>query len=383
MKLGYKYRIYLTSDQKDYMTKVFGCTRFIYNWGLRIKTDAFYNDKKKISQNELSKMLTLLKQEKENLWLREVSNVTLQQSLRHLDKSFINFFKKKSKYPKFKSKNDKQSATYTTNAIRMHDGNIFVAKIKELIKVKWSRELPSEFSSATITKDSSGRYFISFVVEKKQIELKKTNNEIGIDLGITDVVVDSNGNSSGNPKFTKKYEKQLRKAQIKLSKCKNGSNRIAVAKLRVAKIHAKITDSRSDFIHKMTTNLIKENDLIAMEDLQVKNMVRNHCLAKAIADVSWGEIEKQLVYKSELYGRILVKIDKFFPSSKRCFNCGFILKKLNLSVRKWFCPECKSENLRDYNAAKNILQAGHSVLAGCDLTRQDKSKCTGGHSGIL
>jgi len=378
MNLGYKYRVYLTQDQKNYMAKVFGCTRFIYNWGLRVKTDAFYNDNKKIGQYELSKKLTLLKQEKSFLWLQEVPNITLQQSLRHLDKAFVGFFQKRNNYPKFKGKFDKQSATYTKGGIRIKDNNILLAKIKEPIKIKWSRELPSDFSSATITKDNSGRYFISFVVEKKEIELKRTNSEIGIDLGITDIIVDSNGNSSGNPKFTKKYEKRLRKAQKKLSKCKKGSNRRAIAKLRVAKIYAKITDSRADFIHKMTTKLIKENDLIAMENLQVKNMIRNHSLAKAIADVSWGEIEKQLTYKSNLYGRTLVKIDKFFPSSKRCFNCGFILNKLNLSVRKWTCQECQSENMRDINAAKNILQAGHAVLAGCDLARQDKQKCTEG-----
>lgn len=383
MKLGYKYRVYLTQDQKDYMAKVFGCTRFIYNWGLRKKTDAFYNDKIKISQNELSRLMTLLKREKDTLWLQEVPHVVLAQALRQLDKAFVNFFRKQSKYPKFKNRFDKQSATYTKLTLKIENNRLFLIKIKEPIKIIWSRELPSEFLSATVTKDKLDRYFISFMCEKEVVKLPNTDNEIGIDLGVKDIIVDSNGESSGNPKFTKKYERQLRRAQQRLSRRKKGSQNQIKAKKEVAKIHAKIADSRSDFIHKLTTELIKNNDLISMENLQVKNMIRNHCLAKAIADVSWGKIEQQLTYKSELYNRILVKIDKFFPSSKRCSNCGFILKKLDLSVRKWVCPECKSINLRDLNAAKNILQAGHAILAGCDLARQDKTKCTGGHSESL
>lgn len=371
MKLGYKYRIYLTQGQKDYMAKVFGCTRFISNWGLRKKTDAFYSDKIKIGQNELSRLMTLLKREKDTLWLQEVPHVVLAQALRQLDKAFVNFYRKQSRYPKFKSRFDKQSATYTIGTVRIKGDKLYLAKIKKPIKIKWSRILPSEFSSATVTKDASDRYFISFMVEKEQLDLPSTGNEIGIDLGIKDIVVDSNGANSSNPKFTKQFERQLKRSQQKLSRCKKSSANRKKAKLRVSKIHAKITDSRNDFTHKLTTKLIQENDLIAMEDLQVKNMIRNHHLAKAIADVSWGEIERQLTYKSELSGRTLVKIDKFFPSSKRCSICGFILKELDLSVRKWMCPGCKAVNLRDFNAAKNILQAGHAILAGCDLERQD------------
>jgi putative transposase len=378
MKLGYKYRLYLTQDQKDYMAKIFGCTRFVYNWGLRKKTDAFYNDKVKISQNELSGLMTLLKREKDTLWLQEVPHVVLAQALRQLDKAFVNFYKKRARYPKFKNKFDRQSATYGRLNVRIKDNKIVLPKMQEPIKIKWSRKLPSEFSSATVTKDNSDRYFISFICKKEVIKLPNTDNKVGIDLGIKDIIVDSNGNSSGNPKFIRKYERQLRRAQQKLSRRKKGSKNRLKAKDRVAKVHAKIADSRNDFVHKMTTKLIKENGLIVMEDLQVKNMMRNHCLAKSIADVAWGAIEKQAMYKAKLYGRELVKIDKFFPSSKRCSNCGFILKKLDLSVRKWICPECKNVNLRDVNAAKNILQAGQAILAGCDLVRQDKTKCTEG-----
>lgn len=374
MKLGYKYRIYPTQDQKGYMAKVFGCTRWIYNWGLRKKTDAFYNEKKKISQYELSGMMTLVKREKDSLWLQEVPHVVLAQALRQLDKAFVSFYRKNVKYPKFKNRFDKQSATYAKLNVRIKDNKIILPKMKEPIKIKWSRALPSEFKSATVTKDASDRYFISFVVEKEQVDLPSTGNEIGIDLGIKDIIVDSNGDGSGNPKFTKRFERQLKRAQQKLFRCKKGSANRQKAKSRIAKIYAKITDSRSDFTHKLTTKLIQDNDLIAMEDLQVKNMIRNHCLAKAIADVSWGNIENQMAYKAELCGRTLVKIDKFFPSSKRCSSCGFVLKKLDLSVRKWICPECKSVNLRDINAAKNILQAGLAILAGCDLERQDKPK---------
>ena len=374
MKLGYKYRLYPTQNQKDYMLKIFGCVRFVSNWGLRKKNDAFYNDKIKINQNELSRLMTLLKREKDTLWLQEVPHVVLAQALRQLDKAFVNFYKKRARYPKFKNRFDKQSATYTKLNVRIKNNKIILPKMKEPIKLIWSRPLPSAFSSATIIKDTSGRYFISFTVEKKQIDLPSTKREVGIDLGIHDIIVDSNGDKSGNPKFIKQFERQLKKAQQKLAGCKKGSANRKKAKLKVAKIYTKITDTRRDFMHKLTTKLIKTNDLISMENLQVKNMIRNHCLAKAIADVSWGEIERQLTYKSELYGRELVKIDKFYPSSKRCSNCGFVLKKLNLSTRKWICPECSVSHDRDKNAAKNILQAGHAVLAGCNLERQDKTK---------
>lgn len=296
-------------------------------------------------------------------WLNDVASVPLQQGLRHLHTAFLNFWSKRSGYPKFKSKYDKQSAKYTTGAFRWDGKTLKLAKQKEPLNIVWSRGFIGKPSTITVTKDSAGRYFVSILVEEGTHPLPPIKNQVGVDLGIKDVVVTSDGFKSGSPAFTRKYEKKLAKAQRNLAKKKKGSRNREKARLKVAMVQAKIADSRRDFTHKLTTKLVRGNNTICIETLSVKNMVKNRCLAKSISDSGWGELTRQLAYKSEWYGRKLVAIDRWFPSSKRCFECGHINNNLQLSDRTWTCVGCGVVHDRDINASRNILAAGLAVSA--------------------
>lgn len=283
--------------------------------------------------------------------------------MRHLQKGFQKFWDNGAGYPKFKKRRNRQSAEYTRSAFKWNDGKLTLAKHKAPLDIRWSRDIPGKPTTVTISKDTADRYFVSMLCEE-EIETLPVNPEtVGIDLGIKDSIITSTGWKSGNPKNTGKYETKLTKYQRRLSKKKKGSSNFCKAKQKVAKVHAKIADSRKDFQQKMTTRLIHENQIISVESLQVKNMVRNHCLAKSISDCGWGEIVRQLEYKAKWYGRTLVKIDKWYPSTKRCSCCGYTLVKLDLSVRSWECPGCKTVHDRDTNAAVNIEAAGLAVLA--------------------
>jgi putative transposase len=360
---SYKYRFYPNNSQKDMLSKTFGCTRFVYNYMLKYRTDEYHNGNR-VNYNATSALLTQLKKENKTDWLQDVSSVPLQQSLRHLQTSFSNFFSKRTGYPTFKKKNSKQSAEFTRSAFKFDsDNNILsIAKLGSL-KIKWSRYFTSYPTTITLSKDSSDRYFVSFKIDEPNNIFPKTNNNVGLDLGITHLVTISDGKKINNPKHTKKYENRLKLLQQRLSRREKGSNRRNKAKLKVAKLHAKISDSRSDFLHKTSTKLIQENQLIAIEDLSVRNMVQNSKLSKIISDCGWSEFVRQLEYKADWYGKTVVKIDRFFPSSKRCSHCGFTLDKLSLNIRKWSCPDCKTEHDRDINAAINILAVGQTVLA--------------------
>ena len=360
---GFKFRFNPTSSQRLQLAQTFGCTRFVYNWGLNLRTDAFYNQGKSVSYRETSNALTKLKKQEDRVWLKDVSAVPLQQGLRHLNTAFENFFKKRGKYPKFKKKHGRQSATYAPNAFSWSQGKLTLAKMKQPLKIRWSRYFTGEPKQVTVSKDSAGRYFVSFLVEEELEQWSKTNSEVGIDLGIKDVVVDSKGFTSGNPKYLAKYKAKLKQLQRRLSKKQLGSNNRYKARLKVARCHAKISDCRRDFLHKLTTRLVRENQTICTETLMVKNLMANHKLAGAIADCGWGELVRQLEYKCDWHNRILIKIDRFFPSSKRCNPCGYVLDKLPLLVREWSCPRCNSLNPRDRNAALNILGAGLALIA--------------------
>lgn len=287
----------------------------------------------------------------------------MQQALRHLQTAYNNFFKKHNRFPKFKRKHDRQSAEFTRSGFKFKDGNLYLAKIKAPIDVRWSRNLPSDPSTVTISKDRLGRYFVSMLCEDKIDLLPVSPKTVGIDLGIKSVVVTDSGWESGNPKYTAKYEQKLAKAQRRLSKKKIGSQNRYKAKRKVARIHAKIADCRKDFTHKLTTKLVTENQVISTESLKVKNMLKNPKLSKAINDCNWGELSRQLEYKANWYGRTLVSIDQWFPSSKTCSYCGHKRETLKLSVRNWTCSECGTEHDRDINAAKNIRRQGLSSLA--------------------
>jgi len=377
---AYKYRFYPTPEQAEQLTRTFGCARFVYNHFLRIRIDAWYEHQQRVGYNDTAKQLTELKKQPETLWLQEVSNVCLQQSLRNLDAAFRNFFQGRSKYPTFKKKHSRQSVRYTTNGFSYRDGQIKLAKQKEPLNIRWSRRFTGTPSSVTVSRDSAGRYHISILVEEEVEALPFSKQEVGIDLGLTHAVITSNGRKVNNHQYLKQSEKKLARAQRRLSRKKKGSANRAKAKLKVARIHARIADQRQDFAHKLTTQLIRENQVVAAESLQVKNMLKNHSLAKAISNVGWHQITAMLAYKAQWYGRDFVQIDKFYPSSKRCHVCGHISDAMPLSVRYWDCPSCGSHHDRDVNAAKNILKAGKAVLAGADKLREHE-KTTVGRTG--
>ena len=362
-KRAYKYRFYPTPEQAELLAQTFGCVRFVYNAILRWRTDAFYQRQEKINYTKASARLTEIKKNPELAFLSEVSCVPLQQCLRHQQTAFKNFFEGRAKYPAFKSKRHRQSAEFTRSAFKYRDGQLYLAKSKTPLDIRWSRALPSEPSTVTVSKNSTGRYFVSCLCEFEPSKLPVTPNMTGIDLGLKDLFVTDKGERVGNPRHTAKYAKRLARAQRRLSKKKLGSANRAKARQKVAKLHAKVSDCRQDNLHKLSRRLINENQVVCVESLKVKNMIRNPKLSNAIADAGWGEFVRQLAYKAEWAGRSLVAIDQWFPSTKRCSGCGHTLSSLPLSVRNWICPECGADHDRDHNAATNIKAAGLAVLA--------------------
>ena len=364
-KRAYKERFYPTPAQARLLAQSFGCARFVYNNTLRFRTDAYYKDGNSISHAQAEKRLVSLKAEYP--FLKDVSSVILQQTLRDQQEAFKNFWAGRAKYPKFKKRNARQSIRLTKAAFSVKGGQLFIAKSKEPLNIRWSRELPSEPSSITISKDCAGRYFVSMLCEFEAKPMPISKNTVGIDLGLNDLFVTSDGQKSGNPRHIKRYERKLAHLQRKLAKKQKGSNNRAKAKLKVARLHAKIADCRMDATHKASRKLINENQVVCVESLNVKGMIKNPKLAKHIADANWGEFVRQLQYKAEWAGRTLVQIDRFFPSTKRCPDCGFVHESMPLSVREWDCPECKTHWDRDIAAAINTKTAGLAELA-CGAT---------------
>jgi putative transposase len=364
-KKAFKYRFYPTDDQASLLAKTFGCVRFIYNRVLKVRTDAYYKDGKSIHYSVASKILTELKKDPEFIWLKEVASVALQQSLRHQQTAFTNFWDGRTKYPTFKKKNARQSFSLVGTAFRYRDGNIYIPKSNEPLNIRWSQALPCEPSTITISKDAAGRYFISCLCEIDIKPMSISAKQVGIDLGLTDLYITSDGFKSGNPRYLKRYEVKLAYLQRMLSRKKKGSKNRNKMRLKVARLHAKIADCRMDATHKASRKLINENQVVCVENLAVKNMIKNPNLAKHIADANWGEFVRQLHYKGVWAGRHVIEIDRWFPSSKRCSTegCGFINESLPLNVRRWTCPKCGSHHDRDINAAKNIKAVGLTVLA--------------------
>jgi putative transposase len=350
--------------------------RYVYNWGLRTRTDAYYQRKEHLYYEHLAGLLTALKKQEEVSWLQEVSSVPLQQALRHLESAFRNFFAGRAKYPTFKKKRGPQSATYASSAFKWNGTSLTLAKMDTPLDIHWSRPLPKDAkpSSVTVTRDSAGRYFVSLLVEEERATLPISPKTVGIDLGLHDVVTLSTGEKTGNERSFAKDEKRLARAQRTYARKQKGSKNREKARRRVARIHARIADRRRDFLHKLTTGLIRDNQVICVESLQVKNLLGNHTLAKAIADVGWGELVRQLQYKASWYGRAVVVIDKFYPSSKRCSACGHLLDSLPLDVRQWTCPECGTVHDRDVNAAVNIKAAGLAVYASGEVVRPGRAR---------
>ncbi len=363
--------VHPTDEQKQLLARTFGCCRSVYNWALRERTDAYYKRGERLSYEDTAQRLVLLKKREETSWLNEVSSVPLQQALRNLDRAFRHFFEGRAHYPTFKKKRHQQAATYASNAFSWDGKSLTLAKMDESLAIVWHRPLPDgcQPSSVTITKDEAERYCVAFLVEEDIKAWEVTPKMVGLDLGLKSMVIESSGQTHGNPKFLAQDEKKLAKAQRRLAKKKKGSKNRAKARLKVARLHKKIADRRRDYQHKLSTKIIRENQVVCIESLQVKHMVKNHSLAQAISDVGWSEFVRQLEYKAEWYGRTLVKIDKWYPSSKRCFDCGHILDSLTLDVRAWTCPACGVHHDRDINAAKNILAVGLTVAACGEAVR--------------
>lgn len=362
-KRAYRYRFYPTLEQAELLAKTFGCVRLVYNTVLRWRTDAFHKEQQKIGYAAASAYLTALKKQPELAFLNEVSCVPLQQSLRHQQTAFKNFFEGRARYPTFKKKRNHQSAEFTASAFKYQDGKLYLAKSTEPLAIRWSRALPSAPSTVTVSRDAAGRYFVSCLCEFEPQALPVTPKMIGIDMGLKDLFVPSEGEPVANARHTAKYASRLALAQRRLSRKKLGSANRARARQKVARIYARIADCRLDGLHKLSRRLINENQVVCVETLAVKNMIRNPRLSKAIADAGWGELVRQLQYKSAWADRQVVAIDRWFPSSKRCSGCGFVMDLMPLSVRSWVCPQCKAEHDRDLNAALNIKAAGLAVLA--------------------
>jgi putative transposase len=377
---AFKYRFYPTLEQETLLRRTMGCTRLVYNRALAARTEAWYGEKKRIGYVESSAMLTQWKKQDDLDFLNEVSCVPLQQGLRHLQTAFSNFFAGRAKYPTFKKKRNGGSAEFTKSAFKWSGGQVYLAKCVEPLAIRWSRELPKGTIPSTITLKLSpaGRWTVSLLVDVKIETLLESPNQIGIDLGVTSLIALSNGEKIANPKGFKAKRAKLKRVQKALSRKQKGSSNRHKARLKVAKVHQEISDARKDFLHKLTTRLVRENQTIAVEDLIVKNMVKNRKLALSISDASWGELVRQLEYKCDWYGRNFVKIDRWFPSSKRCGSCGHIVEKLSLNIREWDCPNCGVHHDRDLNAAHNILAAGLAVKVCGANVRPDRHKSDGG-----
>ncbi|MCZ0997678.1 RNA-guided endonuclease TnpB family protein [Streptomyces mirabilis] len=364
VKRAFKYRFCPTDAQAAELSRTFGCVRKVYNLALAARTEAWVTRQERVNYNATSAMLTAWKKTEELAYLNDVSSVPLQQALRHLQMAFTHFFGKRAKYPRFKSrKTSRRSAEYTSSAFRFRDGKLTLAKMTEPLAVVWSRPLPEGASPSTVTvsQDSAGRWFVSLLCEDPSVKpLPATGQAVGVDVGLDHLLTLSTGEKIANPRHERRDRAALAKQQRRLAKKEKGSANRARARLKVAKIHARIADRRRDSLHKLTTRLVRENQTIVIEDLTVRNMVKNHRLARAISDAAWSEFRSMLEYKAQWYGREVIAVDRWFPSSRLCSACGTLRDRMPLKVRTWTC-DCGVTHDRDVNAAHNLLAAGLAV----------------------
>ena len=364
MELTFEYRIYPNATQRETIAKTFGCCRWVYNHTLAMRKQAYEDGEKILHINEYIKQIPAWKKDKDTNWLKDTDSMALQQSLRDLDKAYKNFFRNPGKtgFPKFKSKRNRQS--YRTNNIQILDKNHVKLPKLGVVKARISRPHQGRILSATVKQTPSGKYFVTVCCTGVPLkECAPNNTAVGIDVGIKSLLVCSDERIFDNPKNAKKCEKKLAREQRKLSRKKKGSNNRNKQRIRVARLHEKIANSRNDNMHKATSKLASENQVVCVEDLNAKGMMSNHKLAKSVGDAAFGEIVRQLEYKCKLHAGHLQKVDRWYPSSKTCNSCGHIEDEMPLQVRKWKCPACHAEHDRDINAAKNILAEGLRFLS--------------------
>ncbi|MBM0237266.1 transposase [Micromonospora sp. ATA32] len=381
VKRAFKYRFYPTDAQAAELARTFGCVRKVYNLALAARTESWTLRQERVTYHATSAMLTAWKKTEELAYLNEVSSVPLQQALRHLQAAFTNFFAKRARYPTFKSrKKSRRSAEYTTSASRWRDGRLTLAKMTEPLHIVWSRPLPERAAPSTVTvsQDAAGRWFVSLLCDDVIPDVPAVNPAVGIDAGLDSLLTVSTGEKVTNPRYERADRARLARAQRDLSRKEKGSHNRAKARLRVARVHARIADRRRDHLHKLSTRLVRDNQTIVIEDLTVRNMVRNHTLARAISDAAWRQFRIMLEYKADWYGRELITVDRWYPSSKLCSACGALAETMPLAVRSWTCRRCGAVHDRDVNAARNILTAGLAVSAcGAGVRPQRESSRTG------
>lgn len=365
-KRAFKYRFYPTEPQARELLRTFGCVRLVYNKALGARFDLWQTEQRRLDYEATSAMLTGWKREPELSFLNEVSSVPLQQTLRHLQAAFTNFFTQRARRPKFKSrKRSRESAEYTRSGFRWRAGTITLAKMSGPLDIVWSRPLPAHATPSTVTvsRDPAGRWFVSIQVEAAVVHHAPVARTVGVDAGITALLTFSTGERINNPRHERRERAALSKAQRSHARKTLGSANRDKARRKIARVHARITDRRRDFLHKLTTRLVRENQTIVIEDLNVAGMVRNRSLARAISDASWSQFRHMLEYKAAWYGRDVVVVDRWFPSSKACSTCGRLGNNLPLNVREWTCAGCGNLHDRDVNAARNILAAGLAATA--------------------
>ncbi|MEU0821449.1 RNA-guided endonuclease InsQ/TnpB family protein [Streptomyces mirabilis] len=382
-KRAFKYRFYPTDAQAAELSRTFGCVRKVYNMALAARTEA-WTRQERVNYHQTSALLTAWKRTEELAYLNEVSSVPLQQALRHLQTAFANFFGKRARYPRFKSrKKSRKSAEYTTSAFRFRNGELRLAKMSEPLRIVWSRPLPEGVSPSTVTvsQDAAGRWFVSMLCDDPGIRhLPATDAAVGIDAGLDHLLALSTGEKIANPRHERRDRAALAKAQRRLAKKEKGSANGVKARRKVARIHARIADRRRDSLHQITTRLVRENQTLVIEDLSVRNMVKNRKLARVISDAAWREFRSMLEYKANWYGREVIAVDRWFPSSKLCSACGTLQDKMPLNVRTWTCG-CGATHDRDVNAAKNLLAAGRAVAA-CGAGVRPQRSSPGGQSAM-